>query len=90
MPAFLVPRPNLERPFELEEATIPGIHAAITSGQVHATLGEVLTGARPGRTDTASITLFDSTGMGLQDVAATAAVYRRAVASGVGQRLTIN
>ena len=63
---------------------------AITAGQVHATLGEVLTGARPGRTDTASITLFDSTGMGLQDVAAAAAVYRRAVASGVGQRLTIN
>src|SRR5262249_28519774 len=63
---------------------------AVTPAHVHATLGEVLAGAKPGRTDAASITLFASTGMGLQDVAAAAAVYRRALAAGVGQQLTIN
>jgi ornithine cyclodeaminase/alanine dehydrogenase-like protein (mu-crystallin family) len=63
---------------------------AVTRDHVHATLGEIVAGTKPGRTDTASITLFDSTGMGLQDVAAAAAVYRRALAQGVGARVSID
>jgi alanine dehydrogenase len=63
---------------------------AVTASHVHATLGELLAGTKPGRTDAAAITLFDSTGMGLQDVAAAAAVYRRAIACDVGRHLTIN
>jgi len=43
---------------------------AVTRAHVHASLSEILAGTRPGRTDDRSITLFDSTGMGLQDVAA--------------------
>jgi ornithine cyclodeaminase/alanine dehydrogenase-like protein (mu-crystallin family) len=62
---------------------------AVTPDHVHAALGEVIAGARPGRTDDSSITLFDSTGMGLQDVAAAAAVYRRALERGAGQRLPL-
>jgi ornithine cyclodeaminase/alanine dehydrogenase len=62
---------------------------AVTRGQVHASLGEVLTGAKPGRTDDRSITLFDSTGMGLQDVAAAVAIYRRALEGGIGTRLSL-
>ena len=41
-------------------------------GAVHARLGEILTGEKSGRRDFAEITLFDSTGIGLQDVAAAA------------------
>jgi alanine dehydrogenase len=63
---------------------------AVTRGHVHATLGEILSGTKPGRTDPRAITLFDSTGMGLQDVAAAAAIYSRALASGVGTRLAFN
>ena len=63
---------------------------AVTASHVHATLGEIVAGTKPGRTDASAITLFDSTGMGLQDVAAAAAVYRRAIAADVGRRLTIN
>jgi ornithine cyclodeaminase/alanine dehydrogenase len=62
---------------------------AVAPGHVHATLGEVLAGTKPGRTDASSITLFDSTGMGLQDVAAAAAVYRRALETGAGTRLAL-
>jgi ornithine cyclodeaminase/alanine dehydrogenase len=62
---------------------------AVTLDQVHATLGEVIAGTRPGRTDDRAITLFDSTGMGLQDVAAAIAIYRRALATGAGTRLSI-
>ena len=63
---------------------------AVTSDHVHGTLGEIVSRAKPGRTDASSITLFDSTGMGLQDVAAAVAVYQRALASDAGLRFTFN
>lgn len=62
----------------------------VTPGHVHATLGELVAGARPGRPDDRAITLFDSTGMGLQDVAAAVAIYRRALAAGAGTRLAFD
>jgi ornithine cyclodeaminase/alanine dehydrogenase-like protein (mu-crystallin family) len=54
---------------------------AMTRESVHAELAEVVAGTRPGRTSTAAITLFDSTGTGVQDVAAAAALYARAAAA---------
>jgi ornithine cyclodeaminase/alanine dehydrogenase len=62
---------------------------AVTRAHVHASLGEILAGARPGRTDERAITLFDSTGMGLQDAAAAVAIYRRALEAGAGTRLSL-
>lgn len=62
---------------------------AVAHGHVHATLAELIVGARAGRTDPRAVTLFDSTGMGLQDVAAAAAIYRRAIAAGAGTRLSL-
>lgn len=78
-----------------QAAEIGDLHHALAAGvvehrHVHATLGEVLAGQRPGRNDPRAITLFDSTGMGLQDVAAAAEIYRRACASGAGTRLAVN
>ena len=77
-----------------QAAEIGDLHHALAAGavtidHVHATLGEILAGAKPGRRDPAAITLFDSTGMGLQDVAAAAAIYRRALANGAGTRLSL-
>jgi len=45
---------------------------------VHAELAALVAGERAGRTSDAQITLFDSTGTALQDVAAAAAIYERA------------
>jgi alanine dehydrogenase len=66
-----------------QAATIGDLHHAIDAGvmsreDVHAQLGEVVAGRRPGRTGDEEITIFDSTGTGLQDAAAALAVYRRA------------
>jgi alanine dehydrogenase len=41
---------------------------------VHAELAEVVSGRRPGRTRDGEITVFDSSGTALQDVAAAVAV----------------
>jgi ornithine cyclodeaminase/alanine dehydrogenase-like protein (mu-crystallin family) len=57
---------------------------AMTAAQVLAELGEVVGGRRPGRTHPHEITLFDSTGVAVQDVASAAALYERACAAGVG------
>ncbi len=50
----------------------------------HAELGEVVAGKRPARTSPGEIIIFDSTGTALQDAAAAAAVYEKALAAGAG------
>jgi ornithine cyclodeaminase/alanine dehydrogenase-like protein (mu-crystallin family) len=64
-------------------ATIGDLHHAMAAGamertKVHAELGEVAAGKRPGRTSPEEIVIFDSTGIALQDVAAAALVYEKA------------
>lgn len=51
---------------------------------IRAELGEILTGAHPGRTSPDEITLFKSLGLGIEDLAAAAYVYRKAGAQGAG------
>lgn len=52
---------------------------AVSTNQVHADLGEIVTGVKKGRTDSREIIVFDSTGTALQDVASTAMAYERAL-----------
>jgi alanine dehydrogenase len=74
-------------------AEIGDLHHAIAAGflsreDVHAELAEVLNGDKPGRTSADEITVFDSTGTALEDVAAAAAVYEKAAAAGRGTRFS--
>lgn len=68
-----------------EQACVIGdLHHAIAAGvmsrdAVHGELGEILIGRKRGRSRKDEIIVFDSTGTGLQDVAAAVAAYRRAV-----------
>lgn len=57
----------------------------IAQEQVHGELGDVVSGVRPGRTAKEEITIFDSTGTALQDLAAAIAVEQRARAAGAGR-----
>lgn len=50
-------------------------------------LGEVVAGVRPGRTSGDQITLFESQGMGIQDIAVAARVVARALERGLGTAL---
>ena len=62
------------------------IHAHLMSKQdVHAELGEVVAGTKPGRTSADEIIIFDSTGMALQDVITAAALYKNALDKGIGR-----
>jgi ornithine cyclodeaminase/alanine dehydrogenase-like protein (mu-crystallin family) len=76
-------------------AAFGDLHHAIEAGvvqqsDVHAELGEVVAGQKSGRESDDDVIVFDSTGMALQDVAAAALVYERAVAAGRGMRVTFN
>jgi ornithine cyclodeaminase/alanine dehydrogenase-like protein (mu-crystallin family) len=67
-----------------QACTIGDLHHAIGAGLmtaegVHAELGEVVAGLKPGRAGADETIIFDSTGTGLQDVAAAIAVYRSAL-----------
>lgn len=50
-------------------------------------IGEVMVGSRPGRRDRGEITLFESQGMAIQDLALAARVFRLACGRGVGSTL---
>ena len=63
-----------------QAARIGDLHHAVAAGamspaDVHAELGEVVAGRKPGRERPDEIIVFDSTGTGLQDVAAAIAAY---------------
>jgi ornithine cyclodeaminase/alanine dehydrogenase-like protein (mu-crystallin family) len=66
---------------------IPLAEGAIGAGHIRAELGEVLTGRAEGRRDAAEITLFDSLGLAVEDLAAASYVYRKAGRLGVGSRV---
>ena len=75
-------------------ARIGDLHHALDAGamrrdEVHAELADVVSGRRPGRRSPDEVTVFDSTGTALEDVAAAAVVYERARAErrGVSIRL---
>ena len=66
-------------------ARIGDLHHALAAGamsraDVHAELADVVSGRRRGRSTPGEITIFDSTGTALEDVAAAALVYERAAA----------
>jgi ornithine cyclodeaminase/alanine dehydrogenase-like protein (mu-crystallin family) len=75
-------------------AAIGDLHHAIASGHmsaggVHAELGAVVAGRAVGREHDRQVIIFDSTGTALQDVAAAAVVYERAMAGGTGVALRL-
>ena len=80
----------------LEQCAVMGdLHHALDAGvvareDVHAELGEIVAGKKPGRESEEEITIFDSTGMALQDVAAAAILYENAEKHGAGFRLSFS
>ncbi|MEJ1963585.1 MAG: ornithine cyclodeaminase family protein [Gammaproteobacteria bacterium] len=70
---------------ELQHAFARGL---ITREHAGGTLGGLIVGNAPGRRDEEEITLFDSTGTALQDVAASALVYERAEAANLGTMIS--
>ncbi len=70
-------------------ARIGDLHHALkqevmSKANVHAELGAIVAGRKPGRTSREETIILDTTGTALQDVAAAAVIYERAKRAGIG------
>ena len=56
----------------------------ITMDDIHGEIGEILLGRKPGRESDEEITIFDSTGMAIQDNTTAYKIYQNAIENHVG------
>lgn len=75
---------------EAGDIIIPIREGAMGTGHIHASLGEVVSGQKPGRQSEEEITVFKSVGLALQDVAVARLVYDKARASGAGTEFSFS
>jgi ornithine cyclodeaminase/alanine dehydrogenase-like protein (mu-crystallin family) len=61
----------------------------ITTWEAVVEMGNVVSGAVPGRTSAGEITLFESHGLSVWDIVTAAKVYERALQTGVGQKIPL-
>ena len=71
------------------DLTQPLRDGLITPEHVHAELGELASGTKPGRTSAEQITLYKSVGVAVQDAAAAALVLAKAREVGAGHQLAL-
>ncbi len=80
---------------DLKQAMHGGeINVAVSKGlidesKIHATLGEIIAGVKSGRESDDEVTIFDSTGLAIQDIAVAKVVYERAVVENIGLKLEL-
>jgi alanine dehydrogenase len=66
------------------DCIIPISEGLFTAEHVSDELGEVFAGTKPGRGSDDEVTIYQSCGIAVQDVAAAAMIYARARAQGLG------
>jgi alanine dehydrogenase len=75
---------DLEQASHGGEINVPINSGIMNAGDVYAEIGDLITGKKPARTSDREITIFDSTGLAIQDAASAAAVYKKALQRKVG------
>jgi ornithine cyclodeaminase/alanine dehydrogenase len=71
---------------EIQHALSQGI---ISENDIHAEIGQILLGEKPGREGDDELTLFDSTGIAAQDIAAANIVYQQAKKQNIGHSINL-
>jgi len=72
---------------EVSQAVEKGL---LTEDCYAGTLGQVINGDLPGRTDPKEITLYDGVGIGIQDTTIVKTIYEQAVAKNLGTRIAFS
>jgi alanine dehydrogenase len=78
---------DLHQATESGEVNVPLSRGELSREHIAGTLGQVVAGRLEGRLDPQEITVFDSTGLAVQDVALARHIYEAARDGGVGQTL---
>jgi ornithine cyclodeaminase/alanine dehydrogenase-like protein (mu-crystallin family) len=76
-------------PAGANDLTRPIAAGLFTADHVHAEIGELVAGTRPGRTAPEQITVYKSVGVAVQDAAAAALVLAKARKTGAGSRVEL-
>ncbi len=71
------------------EINVPVSRGLLSKADVWAELGEIIAGSKRGRTSPSEITLFDSTGLAIQDTMTADLAYKEAVRRNVGRIITM-
>ncbi len=71
------------------EVNVPWSTGRLDEGDIDAELGDVVIGGVPGRTSETGVTVFDSTGLAIQDIATARVVYNDATAADRGQAIDL-
>ncbi|MFH0991167.1 MAG: ornithine cyclodeaminase family protein [bacterium] len=69
---------------EAGDILIPIQEGVFRKELIHASLGEIIAGKKPGRVNNEEITFFKSVGLALQDAATASYVYKKALAENIG------
>lgn len=72
------------------EVNVPLSEGLLSVEDIEGEIGEVITGIVEGRTRREEITVFDSTGLAIQDVAVGIRVYNKARKEGLGKKLRLS
>jgi alanine dehydrogenase len=75
---------DIEQSTHAGELNVPVSEGKFGIGDIYATLGELTSGKKKGRTDSKTITVFDSTGLAIQDIATARFIYQKAQTHDVG------
>jgi alanine dehydrogenase len=71
------------------EINVPLSKGLIKKGDIFGEIGEVVSGKKPGREKEDEITIFDSTGLAIQDLYTATLVYREAKKKKIGKEIKI-
>jgi len=80
---------DVEQAIHGGEVNVPLSRGIIARGDIYADLGEIVAKKKPGRTSRDEITVFDSTGLAVQDIATDWVVYKKAKAMGKGREVEL-
>jgi alanine dehydrogenase len=75
---------DIEQSAHAGELNIPVTRGLFDETQIYATLGELTSGKKPGRTDDSAITIFDSTGLAIQDISTARLIFNKAQTRKIG------
>jgi len=80
---------NWEQASHSGEINVPLEKGIITKDNIYAELGQIVAKIKQGRTSNKEITIFDSTGLAVQDIAVAKRVYDKAVKNNIGIQLEL-
>jgi len=71
------------------EINVPISQGVLNRKDIHAKIGEIITDKKPSRLNSDEITIFDSTGLAVQDIATAWKIYEKALKMDIGHKMDL-